>query len=590
MNRAAIIGSLDREVMKRISAYVAFAAPLLLGLVVFLLTAPFDPDPHHDGFQFAVATGIADGFYLYRDVFDQYGPVTAWLQGLELHLFGGQLLVLRVGNALVLAVTAGLLAVLLRRHIQSTVLAVAVASTWVMASPDWSVYPGLFSAWPWPSAVLGLVTLVCLLSLERGLRGQKKWLFAAGFAAAVALFTRWPQGVLIILVSILILLVFRDSCGSRSRSITSWLAGLISFTMAAGGYLFYQGSFADMVFQTVIEPMSIYSLGSDLNFVVLYYGYGSVAAAVVIGSAFVFISTTSQDGLRSRVTVARLSLFVISGAMFLCLVGALLFVGFGSLGLASTPFDPVLKDYQGAIDVLAMSPLLLAAALTPLFFLIFIARKVIRRVQLRGYPELAPPRMVLACFALLSLAQLYPIADVYHLWWAVPIPLAYVVTAAFGQFGRLRALSGPVFAVALIPFLVLGFIRFDRELALPRSEINNSALAGMYVSVDRLSAVDGVTQVLSSYRGNQVDYYCRDGLVSAWFGRFQSSTPAFVDWAWLKSAPVMRAQVSVICAADRREADGVAAYRDSHVISQAPFILNLSEFSAFQLFVAERNR
>ena len=56
---------------------VAFALPL----VPFLALAPLDPDPHHDGYQFAVAVVIAEGGRPHVDVFDQYGPLTGELFG-----------------------------------------------------------------------------------------------------------------------------------------------------------------------------------------------------------------------------------------------------------------------------------------------------------------------------------------------------------------------------------------------------------------------------------------------------------------------------------------------------------------------------
>ena len=73
----------------------------VLSGVYFLAIAPLDPDLHHDGVQYAAAAGVADGLNIHSQIFEQYGPITAWIQGWTLDVFGFNLLNLRIENALI---------------------------------------------------------------------------------------------------------------------------------------------------------------------------------------------------------------------------------------------------------------------------------------------------------------------------------------------------------------------------------------------------------------------------------------------------------------------------------------------------------
>lgn len=77
--------------------------------VLLLFVTRLGVDSRHDGMVLQPALVVADGGVIHRDVFEQYGAVTAWYHGAAVRLFGRTLLVVRTSSALLLASAIGLL-------------------------------------------------------------------------------------------------------------------------------------------------------------------------------------------------------------------------------------------------------------------------------------------------------------------------------------------------------------------------------------------------------------------------------------------------------------------------------------------------
>ena len=58
--------------------------------------------------MFSAARAVSSGLSIHGDVFYQYGPITAWLHGGMLRVFGGHLLVLRLVSVAAILVALAL--------------------------------------------------------------------------------------------------------------------------------------------------------------------------------------------------------------------------------------------------------------------------------------------------------------------------------------------------------------------------------------------------------------------------------------------------------------------------------------------------
>ncbi len=178
---------------------VAAPSLLVLSLIAFVPFAPLDPDPQHDGAQYAVALAVAEGLRVHIDVVSGYGPLTALIQGSVLKLFSPELVTLRVFNALLLAGIAvsayGVARVMNIRPPTSLVL----SGIWVLLCPSWGIFAYALPLWPWPSVVFTffaqLSVLLFLLALRGSSIGPNLLLGSASALAVLSVVVRANQGV-----------------------------------------------------------------------------------------------------------------------------------------------------------------------------------------------------------------------------------------------------------------------------------------------------------------------------------------------------------------------------------------------------------
>ena len=89
-----------------------------------------DPDPHHDGYMFTAARAVSSGLRVHGEVFYQYGPVTAWLHGAVLRVFGEHLLVLRFFSVAAI-LTAIAFSYCVARRVYSSATALIATTMWI---------------------------------------------------------------------------------------------------------------------------------------------------------------------------------------------------------------------------------------------------------------------------------------------------------------------------------------------------------------------------------------------------------------------------------------------------------------------------
>lgn len=169
----------------------------LQGLLVFAVgfgvhayLVPYGVDPHHDGIMFKPALDVSQGRMVFRDTFTQYGGVTVLLQAAALKLFGARLLVLKMQTA----VTYGLVFLVFWRawcRLVPPWLAMLFCFVGSVLGPD-----SIAEALPWSSVFALLFQgLTLLWAIRYWESGREYELVLSGAAAALAFWCRQPVGV-----------------------------------------------------------------------------------------------------------------------------------------------------------------------------------------------------------------------------------------------------------------------------------------------------------------------------------------------------------------------------------------------------------
>jgi hypothetical protein len=134
---------------------------------------------------------------------------------------------------------------------------------------------------------------------------------------------------------------------------------------------------------------------------------------------------------------------------------------------------------------------------------------------------------VLMAAALAGIAQLYPLPDVYHLWWASP-PILIICALVLNQVDT-RAIN--LVVAFFLPTAILSISRLDEQLNIRRIEWQGGVLAGMYVDSELSSSFRSAAVILAQI-DPQTRFECRDGLWAVFDGNYNSDGPNFVGWAY----------------------------------------------------------
>jgi hypothetical protein len=497
----------------------------------FLGLARINPDPHRDGIQFAAAAGVADNLNIHSQVYEQYGPVGAWIQGETLKVFGSILLNLRIENAFVLT-----LAALLTLNILFTLgipdnAAVLVSLGWALSCPASSVYSGVFGFWPWSSTFVLIFLLAnarVFLRVRLLKRAITSWeIYFASASCATIIFTRLQVGIVVSIINLVLIFTGQtyQSAQKRRQSVGKFLTSLSVFTGGFLSILVFQGSLASFIDQVIVGPMHQYFHPIDWIFIRNYYFLGSIPT--ILG---LFLAAIVWRNFPSSFKTVVLAF--IAGV-----IGLLMYIGNWSYREHPSQFDSIhaILYVQSMGFIFASVVVYLALS----FFLVLggiLSRKSpfangLKPIEKMDRGVLGTLLALLIPFAV----QLYPKADVYHLWWVAPLFMVLIPYC----LGSLISRKGVevVVAVLLVPALLASTISYVDLLKVSRSELSQGALAGMQVEKQYVPSYFAVNEVLQTVKPNSARFYCADGLLSTWTGSYLSIDAAYVSWAWVKKIP-----------------------------------------------------
>ena len=509
-------------------------APLCLSILTisfFFFPAHFDPEPYHDGSQFPSALGLTEGLTTHAQVFSAYGFLTTWVQSAAIAILGPSLLSIRI-----LTVVTILIAALLTYSILNTVLrrpwfSVLACSAWIVMWPGVSVNWGT-PLLPWPSLVyldFQLACVVLILRIVEGVHRPRMHLFFTAALGSLALLTRINYGFFFCLLMLCALVAFRRRIGLTPVDFLFGALGFLSPLIVSGVVLLATNSLRDFWEQSIAGPLNgeVETSATDLQFLENAYLRGSIPILIALGVAL---------WLSRRWKCSSL----IYGTFIAAVTGVLTVIS--TTAILESPLRQLILErltWAPGLDTQAMQVCFVFAIVTIAATLGMIVMLMIRRLAFFPrfltndfFPWNGKPVIfyVLLLAALASLVQLFPIADPNHLWWAVPLPLVFTCFILCDS-GSLRT-TAAIACILFAPMLIVAPYSGLRYYEVPRSQVNSSSLAGMYVKTSIASDYAKVDALLGSLKPRSTKFLCHGGLFATWTGEYLASDAQYVDYAY----------------------------------------------------------
>lgn len=490
-----------------------------IAAAVFSVFARFDPDPHHDGFQLAPAIGVSEGMSMHHELYSHYGPISAWINGAWLRLTDPTLLNLRLLGAIQLSLITILLYSLLVKLGASRSASWFVTLIWIVSCPVWAYEPNFFGLWLWPSITFNLIALAVASAFLRvppqqaGAKKRKIHFCFIGFLLCLALLIRTKEGLILAVMFFIILAVIHQSFGL--------FHAIIGFTITIAVFsltLFLTDSFQDWLNQTITGPISnpgsVSVGGFDFGYFRGIYLGGNLAhtlALLIILIGLVYAYQKYEDKNPVRFSILALSiasghLVLLNQSSFTEILGipSLVYVAKSSLTYTVAIRFGLLFTIVGIV---------ITAAVIMVGLFKKTCEPVMRRQEI----------MIPFALAVGAVANLYPLPDVYHLWWASPSLLLFGVTLTKKllkpQIGNAILSIALSFVVVLVP---LNSLKALKETQQPRTEWSDGSLSGMLIHEVHFSSFIAARDVLNNIDRPADFSNCRDPLWAVFTGSYMS--------------------------------------------------------------------
>lgn len=500
---------------------------LAAGSLTVLLVALLVPlvrigvDPHHDGAMFKPALDVLSGQVLFRDSFMQYGALSCYLQALALWI-QPTLLSVRLTMVAAYAVTLVSLYAAWRMLLPRSLTVVACV-LFFLFNPAYETEPWNHEHWlllPWSSAYAMMFQGIGLYALFRVIRGEQpeRWGLVLGLAAAAVFWCRQPVGVtmigaLIVIWPALLWTGWQPAASSRRAILIRILAGFFILNAVFVCGLALHGALPAWWYQNIVWPArwSQSMVWGDTLPLVVHPG----AAAGQLGLALALVLPAWLKQRRPGLPWPALA------AWYAVLAGLLLWQHDG--------LRRVIDVREGGWTVLL-----------PLAVLGLVGERLVAAVQKREgtRPVEYYLSAALAVFCLGSLPQYYPMADVWHVFYALAPVFGLFVYAIWRWSGWSAALVAALFAAVLLPAAATKARAIPPALARPLVTLTQPAiLRGMRVPPEQARSFAQVAEVVALVERHRPDMpvaMIGDNALYLAFARNQTNpTPYYVTWPGL---------------------------------------------------------
>lgn len=520
-----------RSVSGGIAGSLALAAAAFFTVIWF---APLDFDAMHDGTMIATAIGFRDGLNVHGEVFSQYGPVTAWVQGAWLKLGWPPALGLRILNVIWISATVFFVADLGRRRPTGFPVTLGVGR---FAAVIWIITADVFlgaAMFPWSSVLSAMLLAASLWLLVRAVaRMQVMGLVDPAAAVQIAIsgalmgampFVRINNGLLgyvslTLAGAILLVLGWRRHWVRRSA--VMFAVGIASGFALVAMILLMTDSVRPYYRQSIRWALSS---GDEMT-----------AAKDPFEKAFEILMAQSVPVVLAVCVIALGAIGAKAHEVFLRRVLQSLALALaGLLGLIASGFAPTWLN-SGKITWPAPNASALDFLLALQIFVLALALPVIiyRIVFKQDRSHLMFGLLILWAFAAANAGQTYPLLEMRHIWWGLPISLVLIV-GIINRFAPLRSFSrNPLLIWSILVAVSSAHLAYQ-TLRMERVGVQDVAiLNGMRLVPEEALAIEQDFHLLEENIGNE------PALFFTWFphysvlrGNLQSQDPYFVRWGF----------------------------------------------------------
>jgi len=249
----------------RRSSMITAGTAFLLAALATAVTVRFAPrgadagflDLGHDGYQLREVLDLLSGGRVFRDTFDQYGPLAPLFNVIGFVAFGRTLLAIKYAIALWYGATAVALYVVARYFLDRG-LSVFSVLAWIALAPFYQ--QGVMIS---PHAYASLMQTLAMLAVLAYVRTERLgYLLAAGALCAVTGLLKESIGALL-LASLVLFIAVMMATGEKgfrrgSRPLLALLGSFACVMAAAAMVLLLRGSLHDWYLQTIAFPRSFY--------------------------------------------------------------------------------------------------------------------------------------------------------------------------------------------------------------------------------------------------------------------------------------------------------------------------------------------
>lgn len=522
------------RVLQNLPRHWDLLTSVLIGGMSFIFFLPFarlDFDQHHDGYMTAAALAVADGKVIHRDVFMQYGPLLTLLQSTFVQLPLPPSLALRVLNALLLALSIGIIADLGRRAptwLRVSKIGAKFAAVMVLVLCDFFYGVPML---PWSSTLLILLIVVHLYFLIVGLyfessSDKRKSLTLLALSGVFLGLTFFVRPAIFVALFVVLLCVLVVGVLARQR-----LFGLVSRSVLFATVSVGFGLLA-LATTGALKPFWQQNIAWGSSYLDLRNGWITVAASETLTYLPLFVILLLCAATLWALGKRRL----LSPAVSVCLSVGVVVVAFA----ATIPFTYFRRSHRmlvagpfGDTPVFALMSmvywvLLILSVLTGIGVLIVLIKQ---RSSSRG--------LILfwvSGISLVSLSQSFPVPDSRHYFWSIAsgVLLIPLLISHIPTWPRRSLILGGVAVVVVAG--VTSLHATVNYLDIPR--IPGSVGAINEAMLSSPSGTGFLTNFNDSYEflstaipsGASALFLTPDGANAAFDGSYRSVDTWFVNW------------------------------------------------------------
>jgi len=466
-----------------------------------------DPDSFHSGLVYAQSIAVDDGLLPNKKFLSPYGAFGPLLNGAWLHLVNDSLFSLNLLYGAFIIISGYLVQRNLVRYIDWK-LAVLANLTWVMT---------LASVIPWPSILANLLTLLAFTilinrkdSILANTKSSHFHLFLVIALLDLAILTRVHLALTPIFITISIF-IFRKSL--NPDFIKKWFLYNIFLLLFLSFIMLYNGFLFDWFYQVVIWPATAFEtlpITVSYLFSLMWFPFSLILIAILISLNVLVIGNKTRIRL-SLVATMNFSLFYI-----------IYYVSTRQYDESQTATFKTLPGFLKNSSENLQFLISFGAGMLVLTGVIksLLERKKVELIDDKGLYFWEQSLMVI--LGLTGLAQLYPLHDNVHLWFAAP--LLIIPAVFFSKDYLLKSNSVTVSLIVILSsiFIVQGISAYDL-FKVDRVRLMSYEQRGLMASNFHFSTVDRTLILLDKYvKGRELRNNCVQGIFAVSNGNYNS--------------------------------------------------------------------